>query len=69
MDISASFKTKTGNEVKTRGRIGADNKVMGVWGESCAVDLDICIGDGACMDACSVAVYEFFDFPGNVGST
>jgi len=69
MDLSAPFKTKTGNEVKTWGRVGADNKVMGVWGEFCAVDFDICIGDGACIDACPVAVYEFFDFPGNVGST
>jgi NAD-dependent dihydropyrimidine dehydrogenase PreA subunit len=69
MDITVPFKTKTGNDVKTWGRIGADNKVMGVWGEFCAVDFDICIGDGACIDACPVAVYEFFDFPGNVGST
>ena len=69
MDPSASFKTKTGNELKTWGRVGTDNKVMGVWGEFCSVDFDICIGDGACIDACPVAVYEFFDFPGNVGST
>ena len=69
MDLTASFKTKTGNEVKTWGRMGADNKVMGVWGEFVSVDFDICIGDGACIDACPVAVYEFFDFPGNVAST
>jgi NAD-dependent dihydropyrimidine dehydrogenase PreA subunit len=69
MDPSAPFKTKTGNELKTWGRVGTDNKVMGVWGEFCSVDFDICIGDGACIDACPVAVYEFFDFPGNVGST
>ena len=69
MDPSASFKTKTGNELKTWGRVGTDNKVMGVWGEFCSVDFDICIGDGACIDACPVAVYEFLDFPGNAGST
>ena len=69
MDLTAPFKTKTGNEVKTWGRMGADNKVMGVWGEFVSVDFDICIGDGACIDACPVAVYEFFDFPGNVAST
>jgi len=69
MDLTAPFKTKTGNEVKTWGRKGADNKVMGVRGEFVSVDFDICIGDGACIDACPVAVYEFFDFPGNVGST
>ena len=69
MDASASFKTKTGNDLKTWGRIGADNKVMGVWGEFVSVDFDICIGDGACIDACPVGVFEFFDFPGNVAST
>ena len=69
MDLSAPFKTKTGNMVQTWGRVGTDNKVMGVWGEFVSVDFDICIGDGACIDACPVAVYEFFDFPGNAGST
>jgi len=69
MDLSAPYKAKTGNMVQTWGRVGTDNKVMGVWGEFCSVDFDICIGDGACIDACPVAVYEFFDFPGNVAST
>ncbi len=69
MDSSAPFKTKTGNMVQTWGRVGTDNKVMGVWGEFVSVDFDMCIGDGACIDACPVAVYEFFDFPGNAGST
>ena len=69
MNPSAAFKTKSGNMIQTWGRDGTDNKVMGVWGEFCSVDFDICIGDGACIDACPVAVYEFFDFPGNVGST
>ena len=69
MNPSAAFKTKTGNMIQTWGRDGTDNKVMGVWGEFCSVDFDMCIGDGACIDACPVAVYEFFDFPGNVGST
>ena len=69
MDLSSPFKTKTGNMIQTWGRVGTDNKVMGVWGEFVSVDFDICIGDGACIDACPVAVYEFFDFSGNVGST
>jgi len=69
MSPSTPFKTKTGNMVQTWGRDGTDNKVMGVWGEFCSVDFDICIGDGACIDACPVAVYEFFDFSGNVAST
>jgi NAD-dependent dihydropyrimidine dehydrogenase PreA subunit len=69
MDESAPFKTSTGNTLKTWGRVGADNAVLGVWGEFCSVDFDICVGDGACIDACPVGVYEFFDFSGNVAST
>jgi len=69
MDESSPFKTSTGNTLKTWGRIGTDNAVLGVWGEFCSVDFDICIGDGACIDACPVGVYEFFDFSGNVAST
>ena len=69
MDLTAPFKTKTGNDLKTWGRDGTDNKVMGVWGEFVSVDFDICIADGACIDACPVNVFEFADFPGNVAST
>ncbi len=69
MDLTAPFKTKTGNELKTWGRVGTDNKVMGVWGEFVSVDFDICVADGACIDACPVNVFEFADFPGNVAST
>ena len=54
--------------IKTWGRKGNDNKVMGVWGEFVSVDYDICIADGACIDACPVGVYEFFDTPGNPAS-
>ena len=69
MDLTAPFKTKTGNDLKTWGRDGTDNKVMGVWGEFVSVDFDICVADGACIDACPVNVFEFADFPGNVAST
>ena len=54
--------------IKTWGRKGNDNKVMGVWGEFVSVDYDICVADGACIDACPVGVYEFFDTPGNPAS-
>lgn len=56
------------NKIKTWGRVGTDNKIMGVWGEFVSVDFDICIADGACIDACPVNVYEWFDSPGNVAS-
>lgn len=56
------------NVIKTWGRVGTDNNTMGVWGEFVAVDFDICIADGACIDACPVNVYEWFDTPGNPAS-
>ena len=54
--------------IKTWGRKGSDNKVLGVWGEFVSVDYDICVADGACIDACPVGVYEFFETPGNAAS-
>lgn len=60
--------TDNGNKIKTWGRVGKDNKIMGVWGEFVSVDFDICIADGACIDACPVDVYEWFDSPGNIAS-
>ena len=59
----------TGVTLKTWGREGTDNGIMGVWGEFVSVDFDICIADGACIDACPVDVFEFRDFPGNPAST
>jgi len=59
----------TGVNLKTWGRVGTDNGVMGVWGEFVSVDMDICIADGACIEACPVDVFEFRDFPGNPAST
>jgi NAD-dependent dihydropyrimidine dehydrogenase PreA subunit/transcription termination factor NusB len=75
--IDVEFKSKmratsafsaSGYAIKTWGRRGADNKQMGVWGEFVSVDYDICIADGACIEACPVGVYEWFDTPGNVAS-
>ncbi|MGI0101494.1 MAG: 4Fe-4S dicluster domain-containing protein [Nitrosotalea sp.] len=44
------------------------NEVLGIWGEYVAVDFDVCIGDGACIDACPVKVYEWAEFQGNPSS-
>lgn len=54
--------------IKTWGRKGTENAIMGVWGEFVSVDFDICVADGACIDACPVNVYEWFDTPGNPAS-
>ena len=43
--------------------IGSDK--LGIWGTVVGVDFDLCVADGACIDACPVSVYEFFEFPGN----
>ena len=78
--IDIEFKTKmkasadyvvpdNNNKIKTWGRVGTDNKIMGVWGEIVSVDFDICIADGACIDSCPVDVFEFRDYPGNPAST
>lgn len=67
MRATAPF-SASGNSIKTWGRLGSDNKQMGVWGEFVSVDYDICIADGACIEACPVDVYEWFDTPGNVAS-
>jgi len=57
-----------GYTVKTWGRKGANNGILGVWGEFVSVDYDICIADGGCIEACPVGVYEWFDTPGNPAS-
>jgi NAD-dependent dihydropyrimidine dehydrogenase PreA subunit len=67
MGQSAAF-TAGSNQIKTWGRVGNDNGIMGIWGEFVSVDFDICVADGACIDACPVNVYEWFDTPGNPAS-
>ena len=67
MGPSAAY-TAGSNKIKTWGRVGSDNGIMGVWGEFVSVDYDICVADGACIDACPVNVYEWFDTPGNPAS-
>jgi NAD-dependent dihydropyrimidine dehydrogenase PreA subunit/transcription termination factor NusB len=57
-----------GYSIKTWGRKGKSNGIMGVWGEFVSVDYDICIADGGCIEACPVGVYEWFDTPGNPAS-
>ena len=75
--IDVEFKSKikssspfeaAGYTIKTWGRKGTSNGIMGIWGEFVSVDYDICIADGGCLEACPVEVYEWFDTPGNPGS-
>ena len=65
---SAPFAAEGGHTIKTWGRKGANNAILGIWGEFVSVDYDICVADGACIEACPVGVYEWFDTPGNPAS-
>ena len=65
---SAPFATEEGHTIKTWGRKGTGNSIMGIWGEFVSVDYDICVADGACIEACPVGVYEWFNTPGNPAS-
>jgi len=38
---------------------------IGIWGTEVTVDFDICIADGACIEACPVNVYEWLETPGH----
>jgi len=39
-------------------------EILGIHGRTVAVDFDICIADGVCLDVCPVSVFEWVDTPG-----
>ena len=41
---------------------------LGIWGDYVCIDFDICVADGACIEACPVNVYEWLDTPGHPAS-
>lgn len=43
-------------------------QLLGIHGTYVAVDFDICVADGACIEACPVNVYEWFETPGHPAS-
>ena len=47
---------------------GEEQVPLGISGTMVAVDWDSCVADGACIEACPVGVYEWFDSPGNPAS-
>jgi NAD-dependent dihydropyrimidine dehydrogenase PreA subunit len=70
--IDTSFKSKRQHAGKFKGinvwgPVDAPGQ-LGIWGDSVCVDFDICIGDGACIEACPVNVYEWLETPGHPGS-
>jgi NAD-dependent dihydropyrimidine dehydrogenase PreA subunit len=70
--IDTTFKSKrqkTGKfkDISVWGPIDPPGQ-LGIWGDSVCVDFDICIADGACIEACPVNVYEWMETPGHPGS-
>ena len=70
--IDAGFKSKrqqagTFQDIKVWGPLDPPGQ-LGIWGNEVCVDFDICIADGACIEACPVNVYEWLDTPGNPAS-
>jgi NAD-dependent dihydropyrimidine dehydrogenase PreA subunit len=60
----------------TRERVGEENGVavwgpvdppetLGIHGTHVAVDYDLCVGDGACLEDCPVDVFTWVDSPGH----
>jgi NAD-dependent dihydropyrimidine dehydrogenase PreA subunit len=70
--IDAKFKEKrqvagTYSGIKVWGPLDAPGQ-LGIWGDSVCVDFDICVADGACIEACPVNVYEWLETPGHPAS-
>ncbi len=70
--IDPSFKTKrqpigTFQGIKVWGPTDPPGQ-LGIWGSEVCVDFDICVADGACIEACPVNVYEWLETPGHPAS-
>jgi NAD-dependent dihydropyrimidine dehydrogenase PreA subunit len=70
--IDAKFKEKrqlagTYSGIKVWGPLDAPGQ-LGIWGDFVCVDFDICVADGACIEACPVNVYEWLQTPGHPAS-
>ncbi len=69
MPIDPDFKSKRQvvgeeNGVKIWGPINPPT-VLGIRGDTVAVDWDLCNGDEICVDTCPVSVFEMVDTPGH----
>ncbi len=45
--------------------VPSTNPELGIRGTHVAVDYDLCIADGACLEDCPVDVFEWVDTPGH----
>jgi NAD-dependent dihydropyrimidine dehydrogenase PreA subunit len=70
--IDAKFKEKrqvvgTYQGIKVWGPIDPPGQ-LGIWGQEVANDFDICVADGACIEACPVNVFEWLETPSHPAS-
>jgi NAD-dependent dihydropyrimidine dehydrogenase PreA subunit len=70
--IDAKFKEKrqvvgTYQGIKVWGPVDPPGQ-LGIWGQDVCIDFDICVADGACIEACPVNVYEWLETPGHPAS-
>ncbi|MFL6502408.1 MAG: ferredoxin family protein [Nitrososphaera sp.] len=70
--MDAKFKEKrqpvgTYQGIKVWGPIDPPGQ-LGIWGQDVCIDFDICVADGACIEACPVNVYEWLETPGHPAS-
>jgi NAD-dependent dihydropyrimidine dehydrogenase PreA subunit len=70
--IDPEFKSKrqqagTFQGIKVWGPVDPPGQ-LGIWGTEVTVDFDICVADGACIEACPVNVYEWLETPGHPAS-
>ena len=70
--IDAKFQEKrqvtgTYQGIKVWGPIDPPGQ-LGIWGQAVANDFDICVADGACIEACPVNVFEWLETPGHPAS-
>ena len=70
--IDSKFKEKrqvagTYQGIKVWGPIDPPGQ-LGIWGQDVCIDFDICVADGACIEACPVNVYEWLETPGHPAS-
>lgn len=60
MPIDADFQThRTPSRVSGLQVWKDSTSVRGIYGTEVAVDFDLCVGDGACIEVCPVNVFEW----------
>lgn len=61
MPIDPNFQAQRHRELHGDVKVWTDgNSTLGIYGTSVAVDFDICVGDGACIDVCPANVFEWY---------